>query len=247
MIIRCSQCGANFEASAELRLTRCPFCDTALAIDTRGSIIREMMLPTISAEEAPHHLRRFMAGTETVAGLDREAEIESIRLEYFPFWAFSVRRKGEENLILSPAAPSSLQGLQRLILPPGETRGFSQELSGDAPIVEAEIPVDTARKWLKLVEDGIDRVFLYHLPIYRMSYSWKGRHWQAAVDAVSGRVFPASFPAKAEAPFYGVAALALIVFGIEGFIFSNLFVKAGVYLISSIPIIAVAWLVSRKV
>jgi len=205
------------------------------------------VLPTIDREEAPHHLRRFMAGVETVAKLDQQAVIDSIDLEYFPFWAFTVRKQEGETIILSPAAPSSLQGLQRLELPPGKTQAWTEELTKGVPVIEAEIPVETARAWLHLEEDQVDRVILFHLPIYRMRYTWKGRSWLAAVDAVSGRVFPADFPAKAEAPFYGVAALALGVFGVEGLLVSNLLVKAGLYIISAIPIIAVAWLVSRKV
>ena len=45
----------------------------------------------------------------------------------------------------------------------------------------------------------------------------------------------------------GVAALALIVFGLEGLIIQNLFVKLVVYLISPVPILGIAWITSRKV
>lgn len=247
MIIRCSQCGADFEAAAELRLARCPYCDTALFIDARGALIREMMLPTLSAQDAPHHLRRFMAGRETVAGLDREAEIGQAQLEYFPFWAFTIRNNREERIVLKPAAPSSLQGLHRIDLPPGESRAWKEDLSGSAPVIEAEVPVDTALKWLKPAPDSIERVVLFHLPIYRLRYSYKNRSYEAAIDAVSGTVFPGDFPPKAEAPYIGVAALALCVFGIEGLIFSNLLLKAIVYVISGLPIMGIAWLISRKV
>jgi len=247
MILRCSQCGADFEAPAGSRLARCPYCDTALVIDARGALLREIMLPTIRAEDAPRHLRRFMAGRETVAGLENDARLADAVLEYFPFWAFTIRNAAGEKIVLSPAAPSSLQGLQRLELPPGQSRAWEEGMGGGAPVLEAEIPVDTALGWLGVEEESIERVVLMHLPIYHIDYSFRGRSWHAAVDAVSGRVFPADFPAKAEAPFYGVAALALCVFGVEGFLFSNLLVKAGVYLVSAIPILALAYLVSRKV
>jgi hypothetical protein len=112
------------------------------------------------------------------------------------------------------------------------------------------VPADTAREWLtSRREDGIAvrKTVLYHLPIFRTPYRWQGRTYQAAVDAISGKVFPADYPAKAEAPFVMVAALALAVFGIEGLIIGNLVVKAAVYAASAVPILGIAWLISRKV
>jgi hypothetical protein len=189
-------------------------------------------------------LRRFLGGTSTVADLDRKAHLGDPRLEYFPFWAFTVAGKGGEKVVLQPAAPSSLQGLQGIELPAGDTRPMQPEITGEAPIVEPEVPVETAREWLtaRFGEVSIRQTVLYHLPMFRTPYSWQGRTYQAAVDGVSGKVFPADFPAKAEAPFVGVAALAIIVFGIEGLIIQNL-----VFFISAMPILGIAWLTSRKV
>jgi hypothetical protein len=75
----------------------------------------------------------------------------------------------------------------------------------------------------------------------------EGRSYQAAVDGVSGKVFPADFPAKAETPFVGVAALAIIIFGLEGLLIQNLIFKLAAYAVSAVPILAIAWLTSRKV
>jgi hypothetical protein len=88
---------------------------------------------------------------------------------------------------------------------------------------------------------------LYHLPLYRCSYTWKGKTYQAAVDGSSGRVLPADFPAKAETPYVMVAGLALLVFGIEGLLVSNLIAKLLLYTVSALPIIGIAWLTTRKV
>jgi hypothetical protein len=44
-----------------------------------------------------------------------------------------------------------------------------------------------------------------------------------------------------------VAALAIGVFSIEGLVISNLFVKGIVYTLSAVPILLLAWWVSRKV
>jgi hypothetical protein len=94
---------------------------------------------------------------------------------------------------------------------------------------------------------AVRQTVLFHLPLFRTPYTWRGRRYSAAVDAVSGKVFPADYPAKAEAPFVGVAVLALAVFGIEGLVIQNLLLKILVYAVSAVPILGVAWLTSKKV
>jgi hypothetical protein len=249
MDVRCTQCGADVAIAADQTVLQCPFCSTALLVEAGETVFREVMLATVRAHEAADHLKRFMAGRETVAGLDKHARIGQPQLVYFPFWAFRVADASGERVVLEPAAPSSLQGLQGMTLPPGEAKSWSEELTGDAPMLEVEIPMATARTWLdeRLGKPAVRRVMLFHIPFYRFSYSYKNRAYRAAVEAVSGRVLPADFPAKAEAPFVAVAGLALAVFGIEGLVISNLFAKAVVYGISAVPIFALAWWISRKV
>ncbi len=249
MAVACTQCGASIEPRAGERLLECPYCSTALVVDGSATLFHEVMLPTVAAEQVPAHLRRFLGGTSTVADLDRKAQLGEPHLEYFPFWAFTVTGKEGERVVLQPAAPSSLQGLQGLELPAGSTRPMKPEITGEAPVIEPEIPLETAREWLtaKVGETEIRQTVLYHLPMYRTPYSWQRKTYQAAVDAVSGKVFPADYPAKAEAPFVGVAVLALVVFGLEGLFIQNLIAKLAVYLISAVPILAIAWLTSRKV
>jgi hypothetical protein len=152
-------------------------------------------------------------------------------------------------VVLQPAAPSSLQGLQGITVPAAALRPMSAEVTGDAPVVDPEVPLDTAKQWLiaKHGEVSIRRTVLYHLPLYRTSYSWRGTTYRAAVDGISGKVFPADFPAKAEAPYVLVAVLALLVFGIEGLLIQNVVFKAAAYLVSALPILGIAWLTSRKV
>ncbi len=249
MSVACTQCGAAIEPRAGERLIQCPFCDTALVIDGASTLYHEVMEPTVPPAQVPAHLRRFLGGTSTVADLDRKARLGEPVMEYFPFWAFTVVGEVGERVVLQPAAPSSLQGLQGLELPAGSTRPMSRGLTGEVPVVEPEVPLETARQWLVTREGELEvrQTVLYHLPMYRTPYAWQGRTYRAAVDAVSGKVFPADFPAKAEAPFVGVAALALVIFGLEGLIIQNLFLKLVVYAVSAVPILGVAWLTSKKV
>ena len=250
MAVSCTQCGASIEPRADERLLVCPFCSTALVLDGSATLFHERLLPTITAEQVPAHLRRFLGGGSTVADLDRKARLDEPKLEYFPFWAFTISEGGDERVVLEPAAPSSLQGLQGLELPAGRTRPMTDEDSPGVPVIEPEVPADTAREWLRsrFGDDvAVRKTVLYHLPLYRTPYSWQGRSYTAAVDAISGKVFPADFPSKSESPFVLVAILALVIFGIEGLIISNPLFKAVVYLISAVPILGIAWMTSRKV
>jgi len=248
--VGCTQCGASITVQATDRLLNCPYCDTALVVDGTGTLFHEVMVPTVRPEEAAAHLRRFLGGRDTVANLDREARVEDPVREYFPFWAFTIEGPAGDQVVLQPAAPSSLQGLQGLGLPAGTTRPMSPEVTGDARVIEPEVPAETAREWLAAkfgADVHVRRTALYHLPLYRAPYSWRGTTYQAAVDGVSGKVFPADFPAKAEAPYVLVAVLAVIVFGIEGLVIGNPILKLLAYLVSAVPIVGIAWLTTRKV
>ena len=249
MAVACTQCGASIEPRAGERLLECPYCDTALVVDGGATLIHEVMVPTVSEEQVPSHLRRFLGGTSTVADLDKKARLGKASLQYFPFWAFTIAGGEGEQVVLEPAAPSSLQGLQGLELPAGSTRPMRREALGEVPVVEPEVPLETARDWLLSRHGAVEvrQTVLFHLPMFQTPYSWSGRTYQAAVDGVSGKVFPADFPAKAEKPYIGVAALALIVFGLEGLIIQNLILKLAVFLVSAVPILGIAWITSRKV
>ena len=250
MEVGCTQCGASLTVGPTERLLQCPYCETALVVDGSGTLFHEVMVPTVRPDDTAAHLRRFLGGRDTVANLDREARLEEPVLEYFPFWAFTVGGPEGEKVVLEPAAPSSLQGLQGLTLPPGNSQPMTPEAAAGEKVIEPEVPVETAREWLNTKagdEVPVRRTVLYHLPLYRMSYSYRGTTYRAAVDGVTGKVFPANFPAKSEAPYVAVAVLALVVFVIEGLVISNLAVKLLAYAVSAFPIIGIAWLTSKKV
>ncbi len=249
MQVRCAQCGASLTVSVDTRLLPCPYCSTELVVDGEGSLFHEVVLPTVQRESVAQHLRRFLAGDATVAGLDREATLAEPKLEFFPFWGFTVGSGASERVLLMPAAPSSLQGLHGLRLPGGETRPAQRELFGDAEVIDPEVPVTTAREWLstKAPDAQVQRTALYHVPLWRVDYTWRSRTFHAAVEGVTGAVLPSDYPAKSEAPYRLVAAAALVVFGLEGLVVSNLLAKGALYLISALPLLAVAWWVTRKV
>ncbi len=249
MLVACTRRGAALEVAPDDRLLSCSYCATALVVDGAATLFRALLRPTIAAAAAPAHLRRFLASGATVANLERDARIAAPTLELFPFWAFTVASEGGDTVVLEPAAPSALRGLQGLALPPGDSVAATPESIGDVPCLEPDVPVDTARQWLvsRRGEVAVKRTVLYHLPLYRFTYSYRGATYSAAVDAVSGQVFPADFPAKAETPYLLVAAVAVALFTIEGLLIANPFLKLLAYLVTAAPLLGLAWLTSRKV
>jgi hypothetical protein len=247
--VACTQCGAALEVAPDDRLLVCSFCATALVVDGSQTLFHELMRPTVAAAAAPAHLRRFLASGATVANLERDARIADPVLELFPFWAFTIATEAGDKVVLEPAAPSSLQGLQGLGLPPGESVPASPESLGTTPCHAPEVPLATARQWLvsRHGDATVTRTVLYHLPFYRFTYTYRGATYSAAVDAVAGHVLPAAYPAKAETPYVLVTVLAVALFLLEGLLFWNPFVKLLAYLVTAPPLLAVAWLTSRKV
>ncbi len=248
MEVRCTQCGAELEVAADARLLRCGFCDTALVVDGSATLFHEVLVPTVAVEDVSGHLRRFFASSAVAADVEKQATIDPPQLEFFPFWAFTVVGGGSERVVLQPAAPSALQGLQGLSLPAGAARPMSADVTGGHPVVEPEVPPDTARTWLLDRDPGIEihRTVLTHVPLYRVTYGWRGRRWRAAVDGVTGRVFPADFPTRAETPFRAVAVTALAVFGLEGLLIANPLLKLAVYVVTAVPLLGLAWWTSRS-
>lgn len=248
MEVRCTQCGAELEVAADARLLRCGFCDTALVVDGAATLFHEVLVPTVAADDVPGHLRRFFASSAVAADVEKQAAVDAPLLEFFPFWAFTVAGGGGERVLLEPAAPSALQGLQGLSLPAGAARAMSEDATGGHPVVEPEVPPETARQWMSDRQPGVEirRTVLTHVPLYRVTYGWRGRRWRAAVDGVTGRVFPADFPTRVETPFRAVAVTAVVVFGLEGLLITNPLLKLAVYLVTAIPLLGLAWWTSRS-
>ena len=63
----------------------------------------------------------------------------------------------------------------------------------------------------------------------------------------TGAVMAAVYPEKAESPFYLVAGLGLLLFGLEGLLIGNLFYKLIAYTLTAVPLTLLAYWVARKV
>jgi hypothetical protein len=243
----CPRCGGKNELSAGERVPVCTFCDTTLFIDRSGVVGHFLVPRLLDRERAVEALNRWMSGNETVKNLDRKSALAGIEPVTFPMWLFRCRREGAETVIIEPAAPTPIPQLVDLELPPGKLEPFE---AADSAVraVPATVPLETARSWI--ADRGLDDVFesaLVEVPLWEARYTYEGREYQALVDGATGSVIASVFPEKAESPYVLVALAGIVLFGIEGLVISNLFVKLVAYALTAIPLALLAYWVTRRV
>lgn len=245
--IACTQCGGENELASGRRLLRCQYCDATLFVDRGGVVNHYRLPPLLGADEARAALRRWMAGNETVKDLDKKSSLGAVTPVSFPMWLFRVRRGGREEAFVEPAAPTPIPQLADLKVPAGKLQPYSGE-SVEVAAVEATIPLETARGWLE--QRGVgdpEETALVQVPLWRCSYRYQDTGYEALVDGSTGAVLASVYPEKSESPYVLVALLGLILFTIEGFVISNPVIKLFVFGITAVPLLLLAWWVTRKV
>lgn len=260
MKIVCPQCGGDNQVPSGERLLVCTWCAATLFVDRSGAVSHYRVARLQGREEAERNLRRWMAGNDTVKDLDVDARVESMTPVLFPVWMFRLRSGQGETVRVEPAAPTPIAQLAELQVPAGRLEPFegaakdTEEGGGgeaSSEIVAATVPLDTARQWLGGLDGPSEdtevlETALVHLPLWRVTYSYEGQSYTAMVEAATGKVLAAVFPAKAETPFVLVAVLALLLFGIEGFL-PNYALVLVAYLVTAIPLLGLAYWVTRTV
>jgi hypothetical protein len=245
--IACTQCGGENELVSGRRLMRCQYCDATLFVD-RGGVVNHYRLPSLlGADEAQAALRRWMAGNRTVKDLDKKSVMGAITAVSFPMWLFRVRRAGREEAYVEPAAPTPIPQLADLKVPAGKLQPYSVEGAG-VEALGATIPMQTARGWLE--QRGVgepEESALVQVPLWRCSYSYEGRTFEALVDGSTGAVMASVFPEKAESPYVLVAILGLLLFTLEGLLITHPLIKFLAYGITAVPLLFLAWWVTRKI
>jgi len=266
--LECPQCGGDNPLPSGARLLVCQFCDAALFVDRSGLVSHYRLPRMLDRGEAESALRRWMAGNDTVKDLDKKATGVRLTPLLFPVWMFRRRGAAGEEVFAQPAAATPEPAVADLSVPAGklepyrggEEGGAGGEEDGEERI-EATVPLETARGWLGQShgtggkggtggEGGAGALLesaLVHVPFWRASYDFGGRTYSALVEASTGVVLASVFPEKAEAPYFLVAALGLILFGFEGLVIQDFFLKLLAYGFTAVPLLGLAWWVTRRV
>ena len=171
-----------------------------------------------------------MSGAQTVKDLDKKSRVVEQSFEYFPLWYFRQANPQGEDVVLQPAAATSVTELKSLHVPAGDLRRYEPAL--DAQSVAPSVPLEAALAWLPRpaalpspadkaaasgtagISSGVDlrEMSLVHVPVYLFKYEYRAQRYAALVDAASGTVLANLFPAKAEAPYLLVGGVTALVF-----------------------------------
>jgi DNA-directed RNA polymerase subunit RPC12/RpoP len=261
--LHCAQCGGTLHPDeAQLFLT-CPYCGSAVYLDKSKVVFHWSLACTLAPEAAAAHLRRWMAGNQTVKDLDRKSQVVSTAFQYFPLWYVKAKDKGKgkETVFLEPAAAISISEIKSLNIPAGDLQKYDPAL--DAQAVQPTVPFPAMVGWLAgrgVPAEAVAEAALVHVPVYLFKYQFGGKVYTALVEGASGKVLANLFPPKAEAPYYLVA-----IFAVAGFLLISSFPIIGYFIESSmgapvgllaclvcaglfaIPVFALAAFVSAKV
>lgn len=212
--VLCTQCGGELHPDEGQIFLNCPYCSSAIYLDKSRVVFHWYLAPTLDEEKARGALRRWMASSQTVKDLDQKAQLTGGAFKYFPVWYFKRRKPNQqEEIILEPAAATSVTEIRRISLPAGDLRKYDERL--DAQAHTPTVPLQAALGWLaeqQVPQQEIAEQALVHIPIYTFKYSFQGRPYTALVEGATGKVFANIFPAKNEAPFMTLGILAALVF-----------------------------------
>lgn len=212
--INCTQCGGELHPDEGQIFLTCPYCSSAVYLDRSRVVFHWYLAPTIDEQKAQGALARWMAGNQTVKDLDKKSRIASSSFEYFPVWYFKQRGKdSQEEILLEPAAATSVSEIRNIKLPAGDLRKYEDRLDSQAH--QPTVPLHTALSWLAerdVPQEEIAEQSLVHIPLYTFKYTFQNKTYTAITEAGTGSVFANIYPAKAEAPYRLAGGLAALVF-----------------------------------
>lgn len=269
----CQQCAAPLTVEAGSPFTVCEYCGTTNYLDKSQAVLHYVVQPTINDQNAAAALRRWMAGNATVKGLDQKAQINSQTFQLFPMWLARVeesrgaggqRSRGEsiqERMFLEPAAALSVIDLTDLTLPAADLQPYDDVYDPDA--VKPTVPLTAVHAWLAqdkgVAAGNIKEISLVHLPIYTFKYNYANETYTAVVDAATGQVFAAVFPAKKEAPYFTLGSIGCVAYFLaalipligysigSGAFFISLLIYVAVAIGLAVPIFTAASIISQRV
>lgn len=210
----CTQCGGELHPDEGQLFITCPYCGSTIYLDKSQIVFHWYVAPTLDEAKARSALARWMSGSQTVKDLDRKSSITETSFTFFPLWYFKLKSPGgNEELLLKPAAATSISEISSLKIPAGDLRRITPEILAQS--MPPSVPLQTALVWVSNAS-GADRSVqeqsLVQIPVYTFKYTYQGRVYTALVETATGEVFASIFPEKSEAPFLLVGGISALVY-----------------------------------
>ncbi|MCX7878466.1 MAG: hypothetical protein N2510_07495 [Ignavibacteria bacterium] len=266
MQIKCTQCAADVTVQQDETFIECPFCASALFLDKRKVVFHYLIHSNFKPNEAEGNLKRWMSGNHTVKDLDLKSKIIKSEFYYFPVWYFKTKDSSGDKIHLQPAASTSVSEIKKLQIPAGALKFYDKNLHNEHEIIKPDVLYDSARQWLSdsgVSLETVREAALVHIPFYNFHYTYNGKTYTALVEASSGQVYANIYPAKSEAPFRVLFAMAVTAFILAGivcyilaFVITDDFGEAVVaaeifkiisYSLISVPLMIMAYVIAKKI
>jgi hypothetical protein len=207
MDITCTQCGAKVPIEHDSAFLRCPYCETALYVETDRTVKHFQMTAAVGEKDIVPLLQRKLAGFE----INAPVSLGAVKPLWFPFWRLDAKMGGA---VMVPAAPAPLEDLASVKPPAGDLQLYT-EREGErvvAPELLLEDAVVEGWKALGATEPlEFASASLVHLPLREVDYTCHNSRHRSVIEAVSGEVhaddWPAA-PARKKDRVLGLIALA---------------------------------------
>lgn len=227
----------------------CGFCEASIYVNKAVIYFHYWIKPTFEMEDAHLNLRRWMAGDQTIDGLQKNAVTKDESFTYFPVWRFVVKIAGEEQIFVEPAIPTSITEFRNLDLPAGLLSFAKPGKKEDEKLPDVEIDVNSAREWLREREIDprlVSSISLVHIPVYRFTYEYENCLYTAVVEAATGNVIANVYPNRRDTPFIIVTLLSAFLFFCVGMSCPNFSIRFLAMLIAAVPAGFAAFYVQKK-
>lgn len=210
----CQQCSAVLPVTQGSAYATCEYCGTVNYLNKSEAVLHYAVRPMLDEAGARAALRSWMAGNDTVKGLEDSAQIDQLTYQLFPLWLVRTDDNGRERVFTRPAAAVASTELSAMDLPAGSLVAYDPSLDADA--VRPTVPLTTLRSWLLADEgiaaDAIREIALVHIPFYLFGYIYGGQHYTVRVDAAGGDVLAVIYPRKSETPYVTVGGLGCLAY-----------------------------------
>lgn len=214
--VKCPKCAGPVAFDAGTKFVKCSYCDSQIFIDKSGAGFYYAVPFMVDEANSLGIFKRWAAGPSRAKDLDKLAQVAGVARSYFPVYLFRRDVGGKEEVIIEPAASTTLPGLHRLKVPAGDMKVFDDSYdTAGADLVKPDI--DMLSYTEKLPGKAKEQALVY-FPIWRISYVFEQRRYEVVLDGSSGEVFASEFPQRSSAAYMAVAGLGFIAFAAEGLV-----------------------------
>ena len=182
MQVACPQCGAPVTAQTETRFYRCAYCSSAFVIQEERGIEQFTLDHQRDDRFAWSALAEYLERNRVETSIDKGG----VAFSFVPYWCFTLDNGAAR---MATAIPPPLPEAAAVTLPGGDLRfplPGNEYPSPEITLTEAERGLDGA---------VVTKRSLIHLPLYLLSYTFRGVPFQAIVSGADRKVYAQHLPA----------------------------------------------------